>query len=265
MTHSLRKLSPCLVTLVISLSAASALAQGTTTAPAKPGVTSLQSVESGPAPSAPVTSDQPAAPDDGCRDRWLGTSRSCRNRAWAGPELMLGVDLGFSAMTETGPFGLNNGVGGATQAGPAWGVRAGVEVLPWLGFEARYVGMYNGIQASMSPAGGAAFFTTGGEAVARLTLPMIPFVHPYAFGGVGYYSTSLVGSSVARGATPFNSSSEPGVPMGVGFDDPLTWYMSIDAEATYHFLIGESFSAVTTNEIGGGDYSTVNAVLRVRL
>jgi hypothetical protein len=53
--------------------------------------------------------------------------------------------------------------------------------------------------------------------------------------------------------------------MGVGVDVPLTWYLSLDAEATYHFLVGESFSTVTTNGIDGGDLTTFNAVLRVRL
>jgi hypothetical protein len=265
MNYALRMQVPSLVTLLVaSLTVHSAFAQETTTPPPRPGVASLQPGEPGPVPAAP-TPDQSVPAGDGCRDKWLGMGHVCRNRTWAGPEIMLGADLGFSAMTESGPFGMNNGVGGATQAGPAWGVRAGIEVFPWLGLEGRYVGMYNGVQASMSPAGGAAFFTTGGEAVARFTLPMIPFVRPYVFGGVGYYDTSLAGSSVARAATPFHSSSEPGVPMGVGLDVPLTWYMSIDAEATYHFLIGESFSAVTTNGIDGGDYSTFNAVLRVRL
>ena len=34
-------------------------------------------------------------------------------------------------------------MGTVTDAGPAWGLRGGVELLPWLALEAHYVGMYN--------------------------------------------------------------------------------------------------------------------------
>jgi hypothetical protein len=177
---------------------------------------------------------------------------------------MLGVDLGISAMNETGPFGFGNGVGTATNAGPAWGARAGVELLSWVALEGRYVGMYNAAQSSVSPTGSLGYLTTGGEGVVRLTAPL-PFVHPYVFGGVGYYDNSLLGSASARAGSVLHSSSQLGAPMGVGLDVPLTWHLSIGVEATYHFLIHESFSADTTNGIDGGDISTFNAVVRARL
>ena len=178
--------------------------------------------------------------------------------------ILLCADLGVSAMDETGPFGFNRGVGAVTEAGPAWGLRAGIEVLSWLAFEARYVGMSNSVQASVSPAGSVGYLTTGGEAVVRLTAPL-PLVHLYIFGGVGYYDNSLVGSSNATAGSTLISSSQSGIPMGFGLDVPLTWHLSLGAEATYHFLLGERFSAVTTNGIDGGDLSTFNMVLRVRL
>ena len=133
-----------------------------------------------------------AAPADFCRDHWFAMGE-CRDRRWTGPKLMLGVDLGVSEMTETGPFGFNKGVGSATDAGPAWGLRVGVELFSWLAVEARYVGMYNGAQASVSPAGSVAFLTTGADAVVRLTAPL-PYVHPYIFAGAGYYDVGLTGS-----------------------------------------------------------------------
>jgi hypothetical protein len=198
-------------------------------------------------------------PERFCSDHWLAMGR-CRERDWTGPEILFGMDLGVSAMNESGPFGFGNGVGAVTNAGPAWGLRAGIELVPWLALEARYVGMYNSAQASVGPAGGVGFLTTGGEAVVRLTAPL-PFVHPYVFGGVGYYDNALVGSV----GSELNSSSEAGVPMGFGLEVPLTWHFSLGAEATYHFLLHESFSSVTTNGIDGGDLSTFNAVLRLRL
>jgi hypothetical protein len=202
-----------------------------------------------------------------CQDHWLAMG-PCRERKWAGPELMFGGDLGFSAMTETSPFGFNKGVGGVTGAGPAWSVRAGVELFPWLGLEARYVGMYNSAQSSVSPAGSVGFLTTGGEAVVRLTAPL-PYVHPYIFGGIAYYDVALIGSSSARAGSVLYSSSQPGVPLGFGFDVPLSWYLSAGLEATYHFQLGENYSTATTTKggasIDGGDLSTFNAVVRVRL
>ncbi|HSY21195.1 MAG TPA: outer membrane beta-barrel protein, partial [Polyangiaceae bacterium] len=209
--------------------------------------------------------------DDGgrfCRDHWMAMG-NCRNRRWARPELLLGADLGISAMTETSPFGFNKGVGGVTGAGPAWDVRAGVDFFPWLGLEARYVGMYNAAQRSVSPGGDVGFLTTGIEAVVRFTAPT-PYVRPYIFAGIAYYDVSLVGSAQAQEASSLHSSSQPGIPLGFGFDVPLTWYLSVDLEATYHFQLGESFSDDTTTTKGGsgidgGDLSTFNAGVRVRL
>jgi hypothetical protein len=238
-----------------------------------------------PGPAAIVTDDRAsvtASPDasniairpsedDGdrfCRDHWMAMG-NCRNRRWTRPELLLGGDLGVSAMTETSPFGFNKGVGGVTGAGPAWDVRAGVDFVPWLGLEARYVGMYNAAQRSVSPGGDVGFLTTGIEAVVRFTAPT-PYVRPYIFAGIAYYDVSLVGSAQAQEASSLHSSSQPGIPLGFGFDVPLTWYLSVDLEATYHFQLGESFSDDTTTTKGGsgidgGDLSTFNAGVRVRL
>lgn len=199
------------------------------------------------------------AQDRFCLEHWLATG-PCRDRPWDGPEILLGVDLGVSAMNEHGPFSFNDGVGSVTSAGPAWGLRAGVELFPWLALEARYLGMYDSIRASVSPGGSVGFLTSGVSGVVRLTAPL-PFVHPYVFGGVAYYDVALAGSS----GSELHSSSQAGIPLGFGFDVPLTYHLSVGAEATYHYQIQESYSSVTTNGIDGGDLSTFNAVLRARL
>jgi hypothetical protein len=198
-----------------------------------------------------------------CRDNSQPALRfhDCR---WRGPEFTLGMDLGVSVMNEGGPFGFDHGVGAATDAGPAWGLRIGVEFFRWLAIEARYVGMYNAARPSASPAGRVGFLTSGGELVVRIIAPL-PFVHPYLFGGGGYYDISLGGTSSAKAGSVFTSSSQPGIPLGFGIEVPLTWHISFGAEATYHFLIGESFSSVTASGFEGGDLSTFKAVLRVRL
>jgi Outer membrane protein beta-barrel domain len=217
---------------------------------------------SAPAPGA-TTPSGAAEPEAFCRDHWLAVAQ-CHDRSSSGLRLMFGLDLGVVKMTESGPFGFGNGVGSVTDAGPSWGVRAGLELLSWLAFEARYVGTYAGLQSSVSPAGTLGFLATAGEVVARFTAPL-PYVHPYVLGGVGYYDVSLVGGDAARAASPLFSSSQPGIPLGFGLDVPLTWHLSLGAEATYHFQLGESFSLVKTNGIDGGDLSTFDLVARIRL
>jgi opacity protein-like surface antigen len=176
----------------------------------------------------------------------------------------MGVDMGASAMNESGPFGFHNGVGTVTEPGPAWGVRIGIELLPWLGLEGRYLGMYNSVRAAVSPAGSVGYLTSGVDALARLTAPL-PYVQPYVVGGGGYYDVSLAGSSRATGASVMHSSSQPALVVGLGLDIPLTWHLSVGAEADYHHQSNETYSSDTTNGIDGGDLTTFNVVVRARL
>jgi hypothetical protein len=245
--------------VVIGLVATPVLAQDAAPAP-----------EASPAAGPPVQTAEVSAKDDTgldreqfCRRSWFAVGR-CGERPWSGPVFVFGLDVGTSAMNEGGPFAFNSGVGSVTGAGPAWGLRAGVELLRWLALEGHYVGMYNSTESSVSPAGGVGYFTTGVDALVRFTAPL-PYVHPYVLAGVGYYDHSLMGSSTAKAGSVMTSSTQPDIPMGVGVDVPLTWHMSLGAEATYHFAIHESYSAVTANGIDGGDVSTFAAVMRFRL
>lgn len=177
---------------------------------------------------------------------------------------MMGLDVGASSMNESGPFGFNNGVGSVTEPGPAWGVRVGVEFLPWLAVEGRYLGMYNATRASVSPDGSVGFLTSAVNAVLRLTAPL-PYVQPYVVGGAGYYDVALAGSSTATQGSLMHSSSQPALVIGLGLDVPLTWHLSVGAEGTYHHQSNETYSAVTANGIDGGDLTTFGIVLRARL
>jgi hypothetical protein len=209
-----------------------------------------------------ATRDAVAMDPEPCRDRWFAIGE-CHNRRHKGPKLMLGLDLGISAMNESGPFGFRDGVGKVTNAGSAWGLHVGVELFPWLATEARYVGMLDSVSASVSPAGSVGFFTTGILGLLRFTAPL-PLVHPYAFAGVGYYDVALVGLPSARAGSLLHSSAQAGIPMGVGLDVPLSWNVSIGVEATYHFQLSEDYSRVTTSGIDGGDLTTCNAIVRFR-
>jgi hypothetical protein len=170
----------------------------------------------------------------------------------------MGLELGVAALEEGGPFAFGSGTGSVTQPGPAWGLRLGVDVLSWLGFEGRYIGAYS----SGNLPENVGFLMTGGEAVVRLTLPT-PYVRPYIFGGIGVYDFALLGSNAAVAASMLNSSTQPGVPMGLGVELMLSWHVSFAVEATYRFQIGESFSRNDT--IGGADLTTFTGVMRFRL
>ncbi len=218
-------------------------------------------------PSGAPSATSPASDPDQdherfCRDHWFAIA-GCRDRPWDGPRFVFGVDLGVSHMNEGGAFGFGNGVGSVTDAGPAWGLRGGVELLTWLALEAHYVGIYNSATSAVSSLGSVGFLTTGGDAIVRLTLP-IPYVQPYILGGIGYYEVALVGSASALPGSQLYSSHQPGIPLGVGLDVPLSWHVSLGFEATYHFQIGEVYSSNTTNGIDGGDLSTFNVVMRFR-
>jgi hypothetical protein len=115
----------------------------------------------------------------------------------------------------------------------------------------------------VTPGGAVGFLSSGAEAAVRFTAPL-PFVRPYVLAGVGYYDVAVVGGPGAQAASVLHSSVQPGIPMGVGIDVPLTWYFSLDLEAAYHFQLGESFASVTTNGINGGDLTTLGVVLRAR-
>lgn len=186
-----------------------------------------------------------------------------RDRPCSFPHLTLAVDLGGGAFEEGQPFGFGAGTGSGTSPGPSWGFRVGFEFTKWLAIDAHYVGSSNLINKEFSPTGPARLVTNGALAEIRLTLPLSYF-QPYIFGGFGVYGTSISGNTYeARSGTAFHSSTEPGAPMGFGFGIPITDCLSLGAEASYHFFIGEKFS--NEEELAGGDLTTFNAVLRMRL
>jgi Outer membrane protein beta-barrel domain len=214
--------------------------------------------EARPAPEATAASE--ATPASEARPASEAMADAC---SWQGrcayPHLVFGVDAGVSHFNEGGPFGFKTGTGSITSWGPAWGLRGGVEVTRWFAVEAHYIGTSNHADDSVSVGGSRGLLTNAIAAELRFTLPT-PYVQPYFFFGPGWYSTSITGSSTT---TELTRSSEFGVPIGVGFQVPLPRGLTLGAEATYHRLFGESFSE--NEDIGGGEPTSINAVLRFRL
>lgn len=170
----------------------------------------------------------------------------------------------MAALVESGPFGFGKGTGSATDFGGTWGLGFGVDFFRWLGLEARYVGIFNSGNSKVSQAGPVGLLTDGGEAFVRFTLPL-PYVRPYLFGGVGYYDTHITGSLAAKTVSTLTNNDSLGFPMGVGVEVPLGWHFTLGAEATFRFLLSESFSNAPARDIEGADYTTFSGVAKWHL
>lgn len=178
------------------------------------------------------------------------------------PHLTLALDGGVGTTNESGPFGFNTGVGTVTNAGPSWGIRAGVDLYKWIAIEAHYIGIDNHGTNDATPNGSVHMLTSAGTGEFRFTIPF-KYVQPYAYVGAGVYHTSITGSTTAKNASPLFGSTELGMPLGLGIGVPLTGAITFGGEVTYHRLFGEQFA--NNDEFEGGDFTTFNAVLRARL
>lgn len=213
-----------------------------------------------------VTSAEPLPPRPSAEEREPSPSarKSCGliNHACSGPHVALALEGGASSFNESSPFAFNTGIGSVSTTGPSWGVRVGLELTSWLAFDAHYAGMNNHASGAGAPDGSVSLLTSGVTGEVRLTAPL-PYVQPYLLTGAGVYSTSVTGSASAQGRSPLLGSTELGVPVGLGLSIPIAHGISAGAELTYHRFFGESFAS--DEEIGGGDLTTMNAVVRARL
>lgn len=184
------------------------------------------------------------------------------DRPCGNSHLTFDVEFGGGAFVEGHPFAFGAGTGSGTSPGPSWGVRVGWEFMRWLAVDAHYSAGINLINKPYAPTGPVRLITNAATAELRLTLPT-PYVQPYILGGIGMYATSVAGTTYeARKGTAFHASSEPGIPLGIGFGIPIAQHVSVGVEAVHHYFLGESFSA--DEDIEGGDLTVFNAVLRLR-
>lgn len=178
---------------------------------------------------------------------------------WLDPLLSGALELGAGGFTDG--FYPREGLGGATYFGPSWGARASVDLFPFLGVDARYLGMWNhGVAATTGSDAGVV--TSAGLATLRLIAPL-PYAQPYVFSGLGLYGLSVVGNSQDRQASSLRTGVAVGVPIGVGVNVPITRHVSVGGEASFHYLIHESFA--TRPEIGRGDPVVLNGLVRFHL
>ena len=220
-----------------------------------------------PAPtSAPATATQTSTTTVTSAEPmpYVPAKKSCGliNHDCKGPHFALAIEGGAAAFQEAGPFAFNTGIGSVSSTGPSWGFRVGADLTRWLGVDAHYVGMNNRASGEAIPGGSVSLLTSGFTGELRFTAP-IPYVQPYLLTGAGVYTTSITGSNAAQGKSPLFGSTEFGVPLGVGLSIPISDGVSAGGELTYHRFFGESFAG--KEEIGGGDLTTMNTVVRARL
>jgi len=82
---------------------------------------------------------------------------------------------------------------------------------------------------------------------------------------VGEWGLPRAGSSRATEASVLHSSSQSALVVGLGADVPLSWRLSVGVEAVYHHQNNEVYSSDTTTGIDGGDLTTFDLLMRLRL
>jgi opacity protein-like surface antigen len=169
---------------------------------------------------------------------------------WEGPRATTTLGLGFA--------GFGGDVAPVMGLGGTLDVRFGVEVLPWLALEARYLG---GVLATRGGGPGpGSVALNGGALVAEVSLPAGSWVWPYAFAGAGGYLFTPMGGgepgqreesarAQLRNATLF------AMPLGLGFSVQLPMRLRLLFEGSYHALFGQALSD-DPERAGGGLWMT---------
>jgi hypothetical protein len=182
---------------------------------------------------------------------------SAAESVWEPPHglrLKIGVEWGLAYWCEHGPWGPQNGIGSAMNAGYDGGIRATLELRRWVAIDARTFVAY--ARAKPDLAGPVALLTVGGFIAARFTLPF-KRAHPYLLFGPAAYATSVSGS----GSTPLYGATVAGIAGGVGIEVPLSARFSVGAEYVFHYQFAEKYS--DNAKIEGGDPVTFNLFAQV--
>lgn len=125
-----------------------------------------------------------------------------------------------------------------TTPGAAYGVLAGVDVLPWLDAELSYQGAAYKTQEDLSP-DQSTLLENGGQAVAKVG-PDRWRLEPYALGGIAVSRLSVVGEPAP--GVPVQDATLVKLPLGVGVDWKVPLGdgesdLNIGARATYDIAL----------------------------
>ncbi|MEJ7735035.1 MAG: hypothetical protein WKG00_38330 [Polyangiaceae bacterium] len=132
-------------------------------------------------------------------------------------QLAIGADLGFAHYSRIQG---NSDVG----LGPAWQVRVGAQVRPWLSIDARYMGARHDAVGSL--------MAHAGSIEPRFSIPW-KRIRPYASIGLGLYS---VYAYDADGNAIVEPDPALQMPTSLGVEVMLLDRLGIQAEGSYRFL-----------------------------
>ena len=167
--------------------------------------------------------------------------------------LSFGGEVGPAWHTEGGPWGTGKGIGRALSSGVHLGLRASIEVLPWLAFDARGVVTNN---EGNDLVNSGSFLAVGGFGAARLSLPFWR-IRPYLLLGYGGYSLNASGKS-----TLLVSSSVSAYQVGAGALIPVSRHVDVGVEYLYTQYNGE---LLTKDDVaGGGDPNALSVFAQYR-
>jgi opacity protein-like surface antigen len=164
--------------------------------------------------------------------------------------LLFGLLWSAPAIAETqfliksGPSWYTGDLGRVTLAGPAWGASVGFQPMEILGIELAYQGSSNRLRDPRRPQD-TGIYRNGGTAMAKVFVPPMRIVRPYA--GIGFGGSYLATSHDNGG---FQGTTTSGYfalefPFAVGLDFNIG-PLAIGARATYRVLIRgpETFAAI---------------------
>ncbi len=145
------------------------------------------------------------------------------------------VGLGF------GVAGLGRGAARTTEPGGSFELRVGLDLLDWLGLEARYLGVIvDGVDALVGD--DVEVTAHGGSVVARVTLAA-GWYTPYLFAGVGGYGFAVLGDPSQAPRVELRDTAALALPLGLGIEIRLPLRLRVLLEGGYHALFFERLAA----------------------
>ncbi len=127
-------------------------------------------------------------------------------------------------------------LGNVTSAGPAWGLIYNFQPISLVGVEFGYEGSRNTLSDPLSPSS-SALLRNGGYGLLKVSVPLIPILHPFVGAGLGVGYVSVQG----RSTPAYDSGVVTELPMAAGVEVDLP-VISVGARVTYHYFLSQDFS-----------------------
>jgi hypothetical protein len=151
--------------------------------------------------------------------------------------LTAGVARADSKIMLKGGLGVfTSDLGNVTSPEPAWGLILNFQPIELVGIEFGYEGSRSTLSDPSAPQS-TGLLRNGGFGLAKVSVPLLPIVHPFVGAGLGLGYVIVQGQSTAAYANGF--IAELPVAAGVEIDLPV---ITIGVRATYHYYLTQQFS-----------------------